>query len=86
MSNYNEPTFPLYQSLCILPINKLFELQLGKFMFQHKSNSSPKPLTNVFIPNSNIHGHNTRHRCDPHIRQPNTDKLLRYFIHKAPDI
>ena len=46
----------------------------------------PKQLTDLFIPNSNIHSHDTRHRYDPHIRQRNTDKSSRYFIHKAPDI
>ena len=78
MSNYNEPTFPLYQSLCILPINKLFELQLGTFIFQHKSNALPKPLTYLFMQKINIHDHNTRER--------NSDKSSLHFLHKAPDI
>ena len=74
---------PLYQSVRILPINKLFELQLGKFMFQH---SLPKSLSNIFLSNSNIHSRHTRHRHDSHLRQRNTDKFSQYFTHKATDI
>jgi hypothetical protein len=48
-------------------------------MFQHNSNSLPKPLINLSMSNSNIHGHNTRHRHDPLIRRRNTDKSKTFY-------
>ena len=83
-SKYNDSSGPIYKNLSILPLTGLYELETVKFMYLNQSNELPLPLQTLFTTNANIHGHNTRHRHDPHINTRRTETLSHSFIHKAP--
>jgi len=85
-SEYNESVNNKYKQLDILQLNDMYTLQLAKFMFQYSKNQLPKPLMELFTPNSDIHKHNTRHNRDPHFISYNTHKYAQSFLHKAPVI
>ena len=70
--------------LSILPLTGLYELETVKCMYLNQRNELPLPLQTLFTTNANIHGHNTRHRHDPHINTRRTETLSHSFIHKAP--
>ena len=82
-SQYNASLAPLYKHLNILPLDKLYKLQLGKLMFLHSQIMLPIPLQNMFTLNSVIHTHNTRNKDLPHIYQ-NSHTINKSFIHRAP--
>jgi hypothetical protein len=83
-SKYNASAIPIYKSLNILPIAKLFKLQLGKFMYLYSRRELPRPLQNIFTLNSDIHSHNTRNKNAPHITDRHGKKICKSFIHAAP--
>ena len=85
-SKYNDSAGPIYNKHGILPLQKLYELEMSKFMYLHNKGLLPPPLMTLFMPNTNIHQHNTRHRNDPHINTRRTQSLSRSFIHSAPNI
>ena len=60
------------------------QFETVKFMYLNQRNELPLPLQTLFTTNANIHGHNTRHRHDPHINTRRTETLSHSFIHKAP--
>ena len=83
-SKYNVPAIPIYKSLNILPVAKLFKLQLGKFMYLYSHGELPQPLQNIFSLNSDIHSHNTRNKNAPHITERHSKTICKSFIHAAP--
>ena len=85
-SKYNDSSGPIYKNLSILPLTGLlvYELETVKCMYLNHRNELPLPLQALFTTNANIHGHNTRHRHDPHINTRHTETLSHSFIHKAP--
>ena len=83
-SKYNAPAIPIYKGLNILPIAKLFKLQLGKFMYLYSRRELPRPLQNIFCLNSDIHSHNTRNKNAPHITERHSKTICKSFIHAAP--
>ena len=83
-SKYNYSSGPIYKNLSILPLTGLYEFETVKFMYLNQRNELPLPLQTLFTTNANIHGHNTRHRHDPHINTRRTETLSHSFIHKAP--
>ena len=83
-SKYNDSSGPIYKNLSILPLPGLYEFETVKFMYLNQRNELPLPLQTLFTTNANIHGHNTRHRHDPHINTRRTETLSHSFIHKAP--
>ena len=85
-AKYNDPVVQLYKNLNITPIETLYNIQLGKLMYQHKNNLLPKPLMLLYTPNTEMHNHNTRHKDDPHINSRRTNQYNQSFLHKAPEI
>ena len=83
-SKYNASASPIYKNLNILPIAKLFKLQLGKFMYLYSRSELPKPLQNIFTLNRDIHSHNTRNKDAPHITDRNSKTICKSFLHAAP--
>jgi len=83
-SKNNAPAIPIYKSLNILPVAKLFKLQLGKCMYLYSHRELPQLLQNIFSLNGDIHSHNTRNKNAPHITERHSKTICRSFIHAAP--
>ena len=43
----------------------------------------PVTLRNIFVMNTDIHEHNTRHGLDPHVISRNSSAMSETFIHKV---
>jgi len=84
-SKYNEHVPPLYKSLKISPIEKLYKIHLAKFMYQHHNKQLPQPLQALYAPNTDTHQHNTRYRHHPHIVRLLTNQVNKTFLHQAPE-
>ena len=65
-SKYNEHTLPLFNRLKMFKLEDLYQLEIYKFMYQFSNAHLPSLLSQIFIPNSDIHTHYTRHSQDPH--------------------
>ena len=70
----------------LLPIDQLYQQQLGKLMFMHHNSTLPPQIKKIFIINNAVHHHNTRHSNDPHIPQHSSRMVVSSFIHKAQEI
>ena len=85
-AKYNDSARPIYKALNLLPLDKLYLYELGKFMFNLSSKSLPEPLHALYTANSEFHDHNTRHRHDAHIAARRTHFVSKSFIHKGPEL
>jgi len=81
---YTVPAIPIYNSLNILPVAKLFKLQLGKFMYLFSHRELPQPLQNIFSLNNDIYPNNTRNKNAPYITERHCKTICRSFIYAAP--
>ena len=52
---------PLFLQLNILPIDKLIRDRIGLFMYKMYNGLHPTTINNMYIKNSDVHNHNTRH-------------------------
>ena len=86
LSNYNCSVKPLFKQLHVLTIEDLYKLHLSKLMYLHSKNALPTSISNIFITNTSIHSHYTRHQNDPHVKSRNTYHISQSFLHRAPDI
>ena len=85
-SAYNAHTEPLFRKLKILNLDNIVKFQLGIYMYKYSKNALPLPLLDIFTRNRNVHQYHTRHHNDPHIFHRGTNKVIRSFIHKGPNI
>jgi len=83
---YNQETTPLFKHLDIPKLNDIFTLQLCKLMYSYTSDLLPPSLKTLFIMNTAVHSHNTRHRHYPHVTTRKTSAISRTFIHQAPKL
>ena len=60
-------TEPLFLQLNILPIDKLIQDRIGLFMYKMYNGLHPPTINNMYIKNSNVHNHNTRHKNYLHV-------------------
>ena len=51
----------------ILKLGDLYELEVGKLMYDAIYNTLPTPLS-LYSPNSTVHSHNTRQQHEPHVQ------------------
>lgn len=63
-SKFLSHTAPLFKLLNILPLADLNDLQVACFVFRCRKNLLPHKFCSMFITNSSIHSHNTRHKFD----------------------
>ena len=61
-STYLAHTDPLFKSLKILPIDKIFIDRMGITMFKVTYELIPKSIHQLFSKNKDIHSHNTRNK------------------------
>jgi len=74
-------TDPLFHSLSTLKIHDLYTFQAAQFMYNYIHNQLPPHIidNDYFVPNNDIHTHNTRRSDDLHVRQTNT-KLAEHIL------
>ena len=80
-AEYNSPTYPLFREKRILPIQELITLDTLIFMYHFHSGNVPQISKSMFINNSSIHSHNTRHKLPLHKSQVRTTHALKSFIY-----
>ncbi len=84
-SKYNAHSKPLYTATKIMTLSDIHKSQLATMMYLHKNKTLPKPIQNLFKPNTDTHNYNTRHNQDPHIERRRTHQSTKSFLHQAPD-
>ena len=69
LTSYTAHCDPLFKTFKILKIPDLLRLQELKFYYKHTNNKLPAYYLQQmsFVPNRDIHGHDTRRRCEIHI-------------------
>jgi len=65
-SKWNTHTKPLFYNIRILPIDKLNDLHVACFMYRAMHNLLPWYFCSMFVPNLEIHSHNTRIKDNIH--------------------
>ena len=85
-SSYNAHTNPLFSESKILKLGDLYELEVGKLMYDAIRNTLPTPLSFLYIPNSTVHSHNTRQRHEPHVQARRSMVATNSLTHKAHGI
>jgi hypothetical protein len=83
---YNQATAPLFKKLKILKLDDIFSQSLCKFMYSFTKGILPSSLQFLFIANTDVHNHNTRHRNDPHVTASQNSAMSRTFIHQGPKV
>ena len=64
----------------------LYELEVGKLMYDAIRNTLPTPLSFLYIPNSTVHSHNTRQRHEPHVQARRSMVATNSLTHRAHGI
>ena len=82
-SSYNANTNPLFSESKILKLGDLYELKVGKLMYDAIHNTLPMPLSFLYIQNSTVHSYNTRQRHKPHVRARRSMVATNSLTHKA---
>ena len=72
-------TEPLFLQLNILPIDKLIQNRIGLFMYKMYNGLHPPTINNMYIKNSDIHTHNTRHKNYLHVSMAHSDLYAKSF-------
>ena len=62
-SDYDAHTAPLFSRLNILDLNKLVIHRIALLMFKNSKDTLPKPVSELFKKNSDVHSHNTRNKA-----------------------
>lgn len=85
-SNYYSDTRPIFSKIKQLPLNELYKLHLGKFMYQYYRQDLPPKLNNIFTLNNEVHNYNTRHAVDPHISANRTVRTTHSLVLQGPNL
>ena len=73
---------PIFHSLCILPVDKVFAYNMGLFMYKYHHGWLSQ-IFELFKKNSDIHEHYTRQSHLLHLSKPNTEQIRRSFPYQA---
>ena len=84
-SSYNAHTNPLFSESKILKLGNLYELEVGKLMYDAIHNTLPMPLSFLYIPNSTVHIFQTP-RHEPHVQARRSMVATNSLTHKAHGI
>ena len=75
--NYREHSHPLFTCLKLVKLNDVYELEIGKFMYNYVHGSLPHYLSDIFTFTHDIHIHETRQSS--HIR-PFTSLIVKFSL------
>ncbi len=70
-----EHTLPIFQKLELLPLHKLYDYCLGKYMYSHIYEIAPVLFLNEILLNSDVHQYNTRSAKKAHVQFFRTEKV-----------
>ncbi len=74
VSKYNSYTQPLFKELKLLKIMDVYKLNELNFFQKYTNNNIPHYIQILYLnPNNTIHGHNTRHQDNMHIKRENDE-------------
>ena len=59
-SHYLAHTNPLFFSMEVLPLKKIFPYKVGLIMYRYSLNLLPECIAHLYLRNDSIHEHNTR--------------------------
>ena len=59
---YLDHSLPFFKSLCVLPIDLLYDMKVLIFIYKYKNNILPRMFNDYFVFNANVHNYNTRNR------------------------
>ena len=82
-SKRDKESAPLFKSLNILPLSKLYIYRVMLFWFKYENNLLPSPLYTIFVRRSEIHSHNTRHRTMFNLPRITTETSKHSFVYNA---
>ncbi len=85
-SNYNAHTAPIFNKLKCLKLIDLYKLNSAKFMYKAKNRMLPQTLCHMYIPNTIVHGHNTRQQDNPHLIPTRNNQIAKQISQKGPEI
>ena len=83
---YNEQTLQLFNSLNILKLKGVFNLQVRVFIYEYNMDVLPLSLRQCFTRNDLFHHHNTRNSRDFHVVSRKSFLMYIYFIYQAPNV
>ena len=81
----NHPTTTIFKNSETLRINELYQLEVGKFMYDVINKLIPPAILLMFTPTSDIHEHNTRHQSGIHIVPHRTKVAYKTILHQGPN-
>ena len=81
--NYREHTEPLFMSLQVLPLHKIYIFAVSKLMYRYSNGSLPPMFNEMFLSNDQVHSHITRHCQKIHIPLCRTAMMQRTFRYKG---
>ena len=84
--SYWEHSHPLFTCLKLIKLNDVYELEIGKFMYNYVHRNLPHYLSDIFTFTHDIHIHETRQASHIHIRPFTslTVKSSNSFLCKGP--
>ena len=82
---YNAYTHDIFQQLRILKFQDIYNLYLGKYMFQQMNNLLPEPLLHKYNLCGDVHMHNTRQSKLLHKQSRRTVLVANSFMNRGPD-
>jgi hypothetical protein len=84
-ASYYAHTHSIFQQFKILKFDDIYNLHLGKYMYQHLNMTLPVPLLNKYTLNRDIHAHNTRQSNKLHKLSRRTTLVANSFINRGLD-
>ena len=82
-ANYRAHTEPLFLSLQILPLHKIYIFAVSKLMYRYSNRCLPPMFNEMFLSNHQVHSHMTRHCQKIHVPLCRTAMLQRTFRYKG---
>lgn len=86
LANYNSHSIPLLKKHRILKLSDLYNCDILKFMYDVTNKSLPKPITNTYTYNTDIHNYNTRQNRQVHVNTRRITKANYSILHTGPKL
>ncbi len=79
-SSFNAHASPLFKQARVLKLKDIHDSHVCTFMYEYVHGILPRPLSTMYEPNRECHGHNTRHANDPKLPKTNTKLCTKKFV------
>ena len=78
-AGYRAHTEPIFSQLNVLPLSKVYQMNIILFMYKFSNDMLPNIFTDMFRWNKDIHQHNTRQARKIHVIKCKTSSLIISF-------